>query len=559
MDTNANVTAQGVYNNATQSYDMQTTYSYDAMSRLAAIAGLGKSATYTRFAESNRLNTVNFGALYPQVNYSYDTQLRMTSKGLWTRTFNPKDEATQIAPAAGVQTNNLNWYNLYDAAGQLSQGIFGVMGPSGPAGTAYNYSYDQIGNHQHDGITYNAVNQPSNLTYDANGNMTAKDGKQYVYDGENRLVRILENFYDAWEQGVEFHYDYVGRCYQRDDVFIDYTDSTNNYNTPYEYIIYDGAKQIMTLDGDKNVTGKYVWQPESSGDADVILWDQDGVYSTDCNKNVVAYNIIPEWPEQPSATYYDYTPFGVPVGNAGSAKRFMFSSEEWFPTRSALNYDLLLYLYRAYSPALARFLTRDPIAEQGGVNLYCFVANNPVTNWDALGLIEPISTALMASFVILLFSGCSDSDSQSCSQDEKCRVIIREDHCNETADNKLMKYVIENSSPYTAFGVIGCYTRESKKAVDKKHKINWIYDAQGGIQNLYSDGILTQYDNNGVEKRDIIKANIIMAKEKAKQMCRNKNLCCERVQIWHENAVGGNDTENKTLLDTVYCSSEAQS
>ncbi len=29
----------------------------------------------------------------------------------------------------------------------------------------------------------------------------------------------------------------------------------------------------------------------------VILWDQDGVYSTDCNKNVVAYNIIPEWPE----------------------------------------------------------------------------------------------------------------------------------------------------------------------------------------------------------------------------------------------------------------------
>ena len=104
----------------------------DAMSRLATIAGLGKSAAYTRFAESNRLNTVNFGASYPQVNYSYDAQLRMTSKGLWTRTFNAKDEATQIAPAAGVQTNNLNWYNLYDAAGQLSQGIFGLMGRPAP-------------------------------------------------------------------------------------------------------------------------------------------------------------------------------------------------------------------------------------------------------------------------------------------------------------------------------------------------------------------------------------------------------------------------------------------
>ena len=80
-----------------------------------------------------------------------------------------------------------------------------------------------------------------------------------------------------------------------------------------------------------------------------------------------------------------YTPFGAPVGNAALARRFMFSSEEWFPVRSTLNYDLLLYLYRAYSPALARFLTRDPIAENGGPNLYNFVGNNPVTKWDALG------------------------------------------------------------------------------------------------------------------------------------------------------------------------------
>ena len=119
----------------------------------------------------------------------------------------------------------------------------------------------------------------------------------------------------------------------------------------------------------------------------VILWDQDGVYSTDCNKNVVAYNIIPTEPGQPGATYYDYTPFGAPVGNAALAKRFMFSSEEWFPVRSTLNYDLLLYLYRAYSPALARFLSRDPIGEVGGPNLYNFVANNPVTKWDETGAV----------------------------------------------------------------------------------------------------------------------------------------------------------------------------
>ena len=95
-----------------------------------------------------------------------------------------------------------------------------------------------------------------------------------------------------------------------------------------------------------------------------------------------------------------YTPFGVPGGNAALAKRFMFSSEEWFPARSTLNYGLILYLYRAYSPALARFLTRDPINEQGGVNLYNFVGNNPVTRWDDLGmwdsLIHQRQTAIWA-------------------------------------------------------------------------------------------------------------------------------------------------------------------
>ena len=32
------------------------------------------------------------------------------------------------------------------------------------------------------------------------------------------------------------------------------------------------------------------------------------------------------------------------------------------------------------------FLNRDPIEEQGGLNLYAFVGNDPVNQWDYLGL-----------------------------------------------------------------------------------------------------------------------------------------------------------------------------
>ncbi len=60
----------------------------------------------------------------------------------------------------------------------------------------------------------------------------------------------------------------------------------------------------------------------------------------------------------------------------------------------------MYYGYRHYSPKTGQFLGRDPIEEEGGVNLYGFVGNNSLKYIDILGnslldvIFEPIKNSL---------------------------------------------------------------------------------------------------------------------------------------------------------------------
>ncbi len=46
---------------------------------------------------------------------------------------------------------------------------------------------------------------------------------------------------------------------------------------------------------------------------------------------------------------------------------------------------LYLTLFRPYSPKLGRFLSRDPLGEGAGTNLYAYCGNNPISRRDPLG------------------------------------------------------------------------------------------------------------------------------------------------------------------------------
>ena len=81
--------------------------------------------------------------------------------------------------------------------------------------------------------------------------------------------------------------------------------------------------------------------------------------------------------------HYEYSPFGKITASSGAMKDdfdYRFSSEV-YDNESGLVY----YNYRYYSPELGRWLSRDPIEEEGGYNLYGFVGNDAVGAWDFLG------------------------------------------------------------------------------------------------------------------------------------------------------------------------------
>jgi RHS repeat-associated protein len=76
-------------------------------------------------------------------------------------------------------------------------------------------------------------------------------------------------------------------------------------------------------------------------------------------------------------------PFGAPlvvIGEEADGNPFRFSTKH-----ADGETGLVYYGYRSYSPSLGRWLSRDPIGEEGGDNLYGFTGNDGINRVDFLG------------------------------------------------------------------------------------------------------------------------------------------------------------------------------
>jgi RHS repeat-associated protein len=192
-------------------------------------------------------------------------------------------------------------------------------------------------------------------------------------------------------QHLVFEYDWRGRRIRKT-----VKKSDNSIITDTKYL-YDGWNLIAELNAtNNNVIRSYVWGLDLSGS----LQGAGGVggllavnyYDTQkTNRCFVAYDGNGNVAALINPTNglvcarYEYGPFGELIRATGPMAKtnpFRFSTKYQDDET-----DLVYYGYRYYNASTGRWLSRDPIAERGGLNLYGFVFNNPVNKADAFGLI----------------------------------------------------------------------------------------------------------------------------------------------------------------------------
>jgi RHS repeat-associated protein len=247
-------------------------------------------------------------------------------------------------------------------------------------GYTYNFGYgSDLANNlttlRNGALAVNADNQltGNGFAFDGNGNPTTYQGVNLTYDDEDRLTGVAgiltagyrEDGLRAWKQnnqGVRTYFLYDG------DTLACELDASGNVTAAYGFGAA-GLAQIyypqlptplhcsFSFDPFGNVVSRH-WQNSAKGRDDVALYDAFG-------------NLIVDYDAQ---THNSYQPTD-PVGYGG----------QWgnYTDRET---GLVLMGHRYYDPGTGRFLTRDPIGYDGGINVYAYCENNPINHIDPMGL-----------------------------------------------------------------------------------------------------------------------------------------------------------------------------
>ena len=216
--------------------------------------------------------------------------------------------------------------------------------------------------------TYNADDQLSTETYDANGNTLTTGGNSYIYDSENHLIAMNGG-------AVKLVYDGDGNLVIK---------TANGVTT--QYLVDDqnptGLPQVVEETVNGAVQRKYsIGHQRISQTLMVTGAPSTSYYGYDGQGNVRqltnAAGVVTDT--------YNYDAFGNLIGHTGTTPNHFLYRGERYDT------DLKLYYLRArwYNPVTGRFMSRDSDdgnpTDPASLHKYLYAGGDPVNKIDPTG------------------------------------------------------------------------------------------------------------------------------------------------------------------------------
>jgi RHS repeat-associated protein len=334
------------------------------------------------------------------------------------------------------------------------------------------------------------------------------------------------------------------------------------------YFIYDGwnviEETIVPATGPVE-TAEAVWGTDLSGTAQgaggvggLLLRESSATgasyYHYDGNGNVTALTSGAGTVQ----AAYTYGPFGETlraVGPLAQANPWRFSTKYQDDETG-----LLYYGYRFYNPTDGRWLSRDPIEEEGGLNLFSFLYNNAVVSIDYIGLFsyDPKTKILTVG---------------------KCEITLAIGH-GSAKKEKLIKWKFQ--SPCAAGAALMCFSKQNSAtipdenripgALNNPHQTQVIKPPAAGAKPQMGDDALRKIRDNAAALADAtdeydaaneatfdkaLLNTLNGAYEKAEAICKNGECSCPNViidsRLFPREGWGSDQTPKKPFEYTLHC------
>jgi RHS repeat-associated protein len=347
-DANANLT--GIYDNKQNALAL---YTFDRIGRRTSLVYANGSRTTYQYDKADQLTSLasSFSTGTTVFDYTYDL--------LGNR--------TEIKSPRGSDRF------VYDEIGQLIQATLSEN-------DTLTYSYDKLGNRQSassksGAIAYevNALNQYDSIsgekqTYDKNGNLTLSGAQKYSYDADNRLISAISS-----KASSEYEYDIFGRRISKQ--------IRQPENAEKEHYLYDGTDMLAIYDQNGKMKSKFIYGAYID---EHVAMESGGSYYYYLSDGLGSIVSVLDSSSKKVEEYF-YEPFG----KVNEIVKFneSFDDNPHFFTGRQLDSETQLYFYRAryYDASSGRFITRDPLPFQDGMNNYAYVKNNPLNFVDPHG------------------------------------------------------------------------------------------------------------------------------------------------------------------------------